>query len=198
MDDLHHLDLVELMLANHAACVSPGTAGLGSKARAVRGELDRQRVGGQHLLTNGIGQGDFGRRDEVLLVLHFVAATADPEHVLLELRQLPGALEDFAVDDVRRVALGVAVLLRLRVEHELRERAVQPRNRAAQKAKSRARQLRAGIEIEPERRAQIDMVFWREVEGTRRTPAAHLDVRCLVGSERHAVVRQVRHRHQHR
>ena len=43
------------------------------------------------------------------------------------------------VDDVRRVALGVAVLARLRVEHELRERAVQPREAAAQEARSARR-----------------------------------------------------------
>src|SRR5882724_4878283 len=42
MRDLHHLDLVELVLADHAARVAPGAARLGAKARRVRRELDRQ------------------------------------------------------------------------------------------------------------------------------------------------------------
>ena len=35
LDDLHHLHLVELMLANHPAGVATGAARLGAKARAV-------------------------------------------------------------------------------------------------------------------------------------------------------------------
>ena len=60
--------------------------------------------------------------------LLLVAAAQHPEHVFLELGQLAGALEDLAVDDVGRVALGVAVLVGLHVQHELRERAVQARD----------------------------------------------------------------------
>jgi hypothetical protein len=66
-----------------------------------------------------------------------VAAAGDPEHVLLEFGQLTGALEHLAVDDVRRVALDVAVLCGLQVEHELRERAMQPGDRPAQKGEAR-------------------------------------------------------------
>ena len=47
MHDLHHLDLVELVLADHAARVLAVAARLGAKARRVRGELDRQRLGGR-------------------------------------------------------------------------------------------------------------------------------------------------------
>ena len=43
MDDLHHLDLVELVLADHAARVLAVAAGLRAEARRVRGEPDRQR-----------------------------------------------------------------------------------------------------------------------------------------------------------
>jgi hypothetical protein len=90
------------------------------------------------------------------------------------------------------------MLFGLHVEHELGERAVQTRRLAAQEGEARARQPRAGVEVHAERRAEIDMVARREAELTGCTPAADLDVRLLVDAERHAVVRQVRHRHQQR
>ena len=81
------------------------------------------------------------------------------------------------VDDVRRVALGVAVLARLHVEHELRERAVQPREAAAQEREARAGELGGGREVEQaERLAEVGVIRDREVERARRAPAAHLDV----------------------
>ena len=104
--------------------------------------------------------------------------------------------EHLAVDDVRRVALGVAVLLRLHVEHELGERPMQPRDRAAQEREARARELDAGLEVEAERRADVDVVARRELELARRAPAPHLDVGVLVGADRNARVGQVRQRHQ--
>ncbi len=123
-------------------------------------------------------------------------AAVDPEHLVLELGQLAGALEDLAVDDVRRVALGVAVLRRLHVEHELGERAMQARDRAAQEREARARELGAGLEVEAERRADVDVVARREIERARHCPTPHLDVRRLVGADRNARMRQVRQRHQ--
>jgi hypothetical protein len=61
LGDLNHLDLVELVLADHASGVTPCTARLGTKARAVRGQLDRQLVSGQHLLAHAVGQRNLGR-----------------------------------------------------------------------------------------------------------------------------------------
>jgi hypothetical protein len=134
LHDLHHLDLVELVLADHAAGVAPGAAGFAAETRAVCGELDGQRRRVQDLLAHGVGERDLGRGDEVLLGLAFVATPGYPEHVFLELGQLPRAFQHLAVHDVGRPALGVAVFLRLRVQHELRQRPVQPRRRAAQQA----------------------------------------------------------------
>ena len=158
--------------------------------------------GVQDALAHGVGQRDLAGGDEVLLLggsvsLLAVAAAVDPEHVLLELGQLTRALQDLAVDDVGRVALGVAVLARVQVQHELRQRPVQPRHRPAQEGKARTCQQRAGIEVQPQRRAEIDMVLDMEVECPRDTPASHLDVAALVGAHRHAVVRQVGQTHHH-
>ena len=43
--DLHHLDLVELVLANHAARVLARGARLRAKTRRVRHEFERQALG---------------------------------------------------------------------------------------------------------------------------------------------------------
>ena len=153
MHDLHHLDLVELVLADHAARVLAVAAGLRAKARRVRGQLDRQRRERQDLLADRVGQRDLRRGNEVLRLAGF-ASLADGEHVGLEFRQLGRAHQRVGADDVRRVALGVAMLARLRVEHELPERAVQQRNVAAQERKARARDLRRGGEVDlPQRLA---------------------------------------------
>ena len=70
VDDLHHLHLVELVLADHAARVAPGAAGLRAEAGAVRSELDGQRFGLQDLFAHGVGQADLAGGDQVLLLLH--------------------------------------------------------------------------------------------------------------------------------
>jgi hypothetical protein len=92
------------------------------------------------------------------------------------------------------------VLLRLHIEHELRKRAVQPRDRAAHERKARARQLRTEVKVQAQWCTQIDVILRREVETARagivRAPAAHLHIAVLVGADRHAVLRQVRHGHQ--
>ncbi|MPN30922.1 hypothetical protein SDC9_178393 [bioreactor metagenome] len=84
-DDLHHFDLVELMLADHAAYVAPAAARFGAEAGAVCSQFDRQRVSSQYLFAYGVGQRDLGSGDEVLLAHLFVTATQYPEHVFLEL-----------------------------------------------------------------------------------------------------------------
>ncbi len=49
------------------------------------------------------------------------------EQVLFEFRQLPGALQRFGVHQIRHVGLAITVFADVHVEHELDERAVQPR-----------------------------------------------------------------------
>ena len=65
MHDLHHLDLVELVLADHAARVLAVAAGLGAEARRMRGQPDRQRSQRQDLVAHRVGQRDLGGRDQV-------------------------------------------------------------------------------------------------------------------------------------
>ena len=82
--DLHHLDLVELVLADQAARVTTGAAGLRPETGAVGGQLDRHLRSVENLLAHTVGQGDFGGRDQVLLLRSLVTAAQNPEHVLFE------------------------------------------------------------------------------------------------------------------
>src|SRR5690606_10708129 len=102
--------------------VAPAAARLGPEARRVRGQAQRKIGGGNNAVARHAGQGDFRRGDQVLVfarqrVAAFVdfgvvvfAALGDEEHIVFELGQLAGAVQRGTIDDVRRVALGVAVL----------------------------------------------------------------------------------------
>ena len=122
------------MLANQATGVAPGAAGLRAEARGVRGEFDGQVGLGRHHIAYKVGQGHFAGRYQIergVVWGHFTFLPAffGGKQVALEFGQLPGAAQAFTVDDVRRVALGVAVLFGLHVQHELRQGAVQAGNR---------------------------------------------------------------------
>jgi len=164
----------------------------------VRGQLDRQLGLGHHGVAHHVGQRHLAGGDQVerLHVGHglaFLAAFFHGKQITFKLGQLAGAAQGVGVDDVGRVALGVAVFLGLHVEHELSEGAVQPSQRAAHEGEARAGQLGAGREIQSEWLAHIHMVTHGEVEHARRAPAAKLHVAMLVAAHRHALVWQVGH-----
>src|SRR3546814_3191045 len=114
------------------------------------------------------------------------------KQVVLELRPISGAAHRVGVDQQRHVGFLVAVLADMQVEHELRQRAVQARELAAQHGEARAGQLRPGVAVEPAvAGAELDVVEHLEVEAARRAPARLLDVLRLVLAGRHRVVGQV-------
>ncbi len=195
-DDLHHLDLVELMLADQTTRVAAVRARFRAEARRMRGQLDRQSVRFENAVAHRVRQRNFRRGNQILRDRIFVTALLDAEHIVGELRQLAGAVQNLRIHDIRRVDLRIAVMLRVRVDHELSQRTMQPRNLAAQHREARARELRAGLEVEPERRADIDVILHLEFELARRAPAAHFHVFGFVLAHRHAFVRQVRHAEQ--
>jgi len=121
MHHLHQFHLVELVLADHAAGVLAVAARLRAKAGRVGDELERQGIAGKNLAAHHVGHRNFGGGDQVELA----AVTArHHEQVFLELGQLAGAKHAFGIDQVGRVDLGVAVLGRMQIEHELRQRAM--------------------------------------------------------------------------
>ena len=135
VDNLNHLDLVKLVLANQATCVASGAACLGAKTRRVRRELDGELGLGHHFVAHKIGQrhltgGNQVQRGVVGCSLAVLSALFGGKQVALKLGQLTGAAQALGVHHVRRVALGVAMLLGLNVQHERRQSAVQAGNRA--------------------------------------------------------------------
>jgi hypothetical protein len=98
-----------------------------------------------------------------------LAAFFRGKKVFFKLGQLAGAAQGVGVDDVGHVALGVAVLLGLHVQHELRQGAVQPGNGACHDAKARARELDAHLKVQAQGLAQVHMVAG--LKGQRAAPA---------------------------
>lgn len=189
IDDPHHFHLVELVLADHAAGVAAGGAGLAAKARGMGDELQRQLPGVEDLAGHDVGQRYLGGGDQVEIGL---ALAADLEQILLKLGQLTGALQGRRLYQIRGVGFLVAVFAGVQVEHELRQRPVQPGDGAAHQGEAGAGELGGGLEVQPAMAlAEGDVILDREIEGTRDSPAAHLHVVLFVGADRHRLVRQV-------
>ena len=128
-----------------------------------------------------------------------IPVPADLEEILLELRQVAGAAQRRGVHEKRRLDLGIAMLTGVELEHEVDQRARQPRARADQHREPRAGHPRGALEIEnPERGTEIPMRLRLEVEGPRLAVAAHFDVVGGARAARHAGVRNVRQRHHQR
>ena len=116
------------------------------------------------------------------------------ELIVQELRQLRRAEHGVVAHQHRRLDLGIAVLHRVQVQHELLERARQPRERPLQHDEARARELRRRLEIhQAERLADLEMLLRREAVGKNRrlAVAAHLDIVVLVLAVGNVVERQV-------
>ncbi len=130
------------------------------------------------------------------LVFTVLAAFFGSKQIAFKLGQLAGATQRVAIDDIRRVALGVAMLLGLHVQHQLRKRTVQARDLPLHHSKTGASELDAHLEIQAQGCADIHMVFDRKVHTARRAPAAHFDVVVLIGAHRHRCMRQIGNRQQ--
>ena len=80
------------------------------------------------------------------------------------------------------------MLAGVQVEHELADRALQPRQRALQHDEARAGQFRRRLEIHhAERFADVEMLLRREGVIRRRADTCALDIAVLVGAVRHVV-----------
>ena len=92
--------------------------------------------------------------------------------------------------------LGVAVLQRVRIQHELCQGAVQTGDLSAHHGKSCAGEFCTAFKIQTQRFAQIDMVFDFKVKFARGADFADFDVFGFVFTGRYAFVRQVRYAQQ--
>ena len=186
--DRDQFDLLELVLADHAAGVAAMAAGFGAETHRMRGHAQRQRGVFDDAVAHDVGQRHFAGGDQVTAVVTEVGG----EQVVFELGQLAGTAQAVGVDDQRHVGFFVAVFAGVQVQHELGQGPVQARQRAAQHGETGAAELGGGVAVEPAvAGAQLDVVLHREIEGARRAPAKHFEVVLFVGAGRHAGVGQV-------
>ena len=117
--------------------------------------------------------------------------------VIFEFRKLAGTAHRIGINQIRRVNLGVAMLLRMHIEHELRQRAMQPRQSAFHDDKTRTGNFGRGLEVkQPETFTDVDMIFGCKIKLSRIADTPHFDVGIRITSCRHAVVRHIGHMHQ--
>ncbi len=174
-DDLHDFDLLELMLPDHPARIASIAARLAAETRRMADVANRQAFGIENLIAIEIRDRHFGRGNQIQIVI-----AGDAELIFGKFRQLSRSEQRIAVDEVRNVHLGIAVLGDVQIEHELRQRALQARKRTANDDEPRAADARSGFEIERSVRAEIDVILRRKIQLRRLTPRAQLDVRRFV------------------
>ena len=161
-----HLDLLELVLAQHAAGVLAGRAGLGAEALGPGGVAPGQGGLVDDLAGVQVGQGHLRRRDQPPAVLGAV-------EVVGEFRQLPGADQHLVAHQNRRPDLGQAVHIYMNIQHKLGQRPVQPDQRAGQDDEAGAGEFGGGFEVHaPHGLAELVVLLGREGEGVRGAPAA--------------------------
>ena len=195
-NNANHFHLVELMLADHAARVATVGTGFRAEARRMSRNLDRQLVGTQELAANHVGQGHFSGRDQVhLFPVAFLSALFRSKKVFFKLRQLTRAAHRFSRHHIGGVAFDVAVFTGVRIQHELRQSAVQASDLAAHKAKARARLFGCGFKVHAQRSSDIDMILDGEIKLARRAPTTDLRIVALIASHGDRLMRQVGHAH---
>ena len=96
------------MLADQAARVGAVRSGFAAEARRVGRVLQRQLPAVEDLAAIQVRDRHFRRRDQIEIPL-----AGDLEQILLELRQLPGAVQRRRRHQKRRLDFGVAVLARV-------------------------------------------------------------------------------------
>jgi hypothetical protein len=154
--------LRELMLAQHAARIAPGTAGFRTEAGRKRGQAQRQISLRLDFLRGEIGQRHFRGWNQP-------TAIRGAEKVFGEFRQLAGAIHGGVIHQKRDRTFGITMRFRMQIEHPLPERTFQPRERALQHRETRPGELGGSGEIhQPKRLTQFEMLLGREGKFGRR------------------------------
>lgn len=169
--EFDELDLLELVLADHAADVAAVGAGLGAEAGGVGAEGDGKGGFVEGFVTEEVGDGDFGGGDEPVVVFLEVAGgvwafVVAVEEVCREFGELAGAEEGFAIDEGGGEDFGVAVLAGVEVEHEVCEGAFEAGTGAVVDDEAGAGDFCGAVEVEDvEGFAEFPVGFGGEVEG---------------------------------
>ena len=191
MGHADHLDLLELVLAQHARRVLARGARLGAEALGV-GDVAARQVALLHdHAADDVGERHLRGRHQPPAVFGAVAFVA-------ELRKLAGPEHRLLAHQHRGPGLGEPVLLDMGVDHELRQGPVDAGDAARHHHEAGAAESRRCLEVHSGARAgDLEMLSGREAEGPRLAPAADLGVGILVRALGHVVEGQVGQFHQH-
>ena len=138
-----------------------------------------------------LARGESVERAVVIFFRRFIGARI--KLVVAEFWQLSRAEHRFAAHQQRRIHFRVAVLIGVQIEHELTDRALQPRQAFLQHHKARATQFGRCLEVhEPERAAEIVMRFRRERVFGFAAEHVPLHVAVLIEAIGHFIQRRIR------
>src|SRR5581483_5044519 len=140
--ELHQLHFLKLVLADDATHVLAVGTGFAAETWSVRGERDGQPRAIEHFVAVEIRDRHFRSRDQPQvrpLALEGIAG---------EFRQLSGTVHGIGVHEVRREDLGISVLARVQVEHEVGESAFELRTQVPIDREARAGKLGGTLEIQ--------------------------------------------------
>src|SRR6185436_11301666 len=119
------------------------------------------------------------------------------EQILLELREIPGTGQRRAIYKKWRLRFLVAMLMRVKVEHEVDERPLEACAGAEEHRESGAGHPSRALEVQDAQRGtELPVGFRFEIKGRRCPPPADLDVVGGRLPHRDAVVRQIRQHEQ--
>src|SRR5258708_16215621 len=186
MHDVHQLALVELGVADHAASVLAGRAGLGAEARRMAYEFQGQGFERDDLVAHEVGHRVLRRGYQIEV------AVPDLEQIALELGEARHPVCAVAGNQVRNIDLDIAMLAGMDVEHELRDRAMQPGDLTAHHYEPAAGDLRARCEVQPmEAFAYVDVVLGGKIELAELAPAPPPPLAPPSTPNRNPIVRHV-------
>ena len=194
--EFDEFDLLELVLADHAADILAVAAGFGAEAGGVGAEAGGELGLVEGLVPEEVGDGDFGGGDEpmvaVLVDAGLVGLVVAVEEVGGEFGEAAGAEEGFGVDHVGRQDFGVAVLAGVEVEHEVGDGALEAGSLAIVDDEAGAGDFGGAFEVEDaEAFADFPMGEGGEVEGAGRAPGFFYGVGALVGADGDDVLGEV-------
>ena len=191
LDDGNQLHLGELMLAQHAARIAPGTAGFRTETGRKRGQAQGQIGFAEDFLCGEIGQRHFGGWDQP-------SAIRRAEQIFGEFRQLAGAIHGAVIHQQGHGAFGITVSLCMQVQHPLAKRAFQARERTLQHSKARPGQLRRRGEIhQAERFTQFKMLLGLKREFGRCAMLVLHHIGAFIAPIRHFRIQDIGQRFQH-
>jgi hypothetical protein len=163
-----------------APYVATGAHLLPTEAGGVGHVVDGQLLGAQNLAGVEVGHGDLGGRDQPEVLLVVVV------QVVQELGQLARVPHALLADDEGGVDLFVAARA-VEVQHELDQRALQPRRRAVENVEAASRDPRAAIDVADGDEAAM-MILHADADEVRVT--AEDRVKRMLDSRQRSELRQ--------